>query len=70
MKNCRDAFDGHTATSGRTGWRDKEGNPVKLPAEAENVFNEYKSVSREKILAKNFKKLFQITKSQRRKKEE
>lgn len=49
MKNCRDAFDGHTATSGRTGWKDEKGNPVKLPAEAESVFNKYKSVSREKI---------------------
>ena len=49
MKNCRDAFDGHTATSGRTGWRDENGNPVKLPVEAESVFNKYKSVSREKI---------------------
>lgn len=49
MKNCRDAYDGHTATSGRTGWRDKEGNPVKLPAEAQSIFNKYKSISREKI---------------------
>ncbi len=49
MKNCRDTFDGHTATSQRIGWRDKYGNPVKLPGEAESVFGKYKSVSREKI---------------------
>lgn len=49
MKNCRDTYDGHIKASGRTGWRDKEGNPVKLPKVAETIYNKYKSESREKI---------------------
>lgn len=49
LKNSRDTYDGHTSTSGRTGWRDKDGKPVKLPVEAESVFNKYKYFSRERI---------------------
>ncbi len=49
LKNCRDTYDGHTATSERKGWRDQKGNPVKLQALSRSIFNKYNSVSRETI---------------------
>jgi 5-methylcytosine-specific restriction protein A len=51
MKNCRDTFDGHTANSGRVGWRDKDGSPIELPLEAEKVYKHYRSLPREVIWA-------------------
>lgn len=49
LKNCRDTYDGHTATSDRQGWRDLKRNPVKLQALSQSVFNKYNSASRDSI---------------------
>lgn len=49
LKNCRDAYDGHTVTSNRRGWRDIEKQPVKLSSIAKSVFNKYNLLGREII---------------------
>lgn len=62
LKNCRDTFDGHIENSSRIGWRDLEGEPIKLPALAKSVFNKYSSVSREEIW-KEVKRMLSIQES-------
>jgi 5-methylcytosine-specific restriction protein A len=49
LKNCRDAYDGHTGTSARKGWRDGNRNPVKLSSTAKSVYKKYNLLGREKI---------------------
>ncbi len=49
LKNCRDTYDGHTATSERKGWKDQKGNPVKLQALSRSVYSQYNSKNREKL---------------------
>ncbi len=49
LKNCRDTYDGHTLTSGRIGWKDLTGNPIKLPSIAKNIFDRYGKLRREDL---------------------
>lgn len=49
LKNCRDAYDGHIATSGRVGWKETNGKPVKLTSTAKSVFNKYSTLNRNEI---------------------
>jgi 5-methylcytosine-specific restriction protein B len=49
LKNTRDGFDGYFPKTSREGWKDKEGNPAKLPADAEEVYNQFKNLSEDQI---------------------
>ncbi len=49
LKNTRDGFDSYFKITNREGWKDKEGNPAKLPIEAQEIFDELKHLSEEEV---------------------
>jgi 5-methylcytosine-specific restriction protein B len=49
LKNTRDGFDGYFPETKREGWKDKDGNPAKLPADAQIVFNQFQNLDEEEI---------------------
>ena len=49
LKNARDAYDSHIASSNRIGWRDLKRNPNSLNKTAAGILNQYDKVEREKI---------------------
>ena len=52
LKNTRDGFDSYFERTNREGWKDKEGNPAKLPIEAQEIFDELKELSEELVFEK------------------
>ena len=49
LKNTRDGFDGYFPETKREGWKDKDGNPAKLPTDAQIVFNQFQNLTEEEI---------------------
>jgi len=49
LKNTRDGFDSYFPSTKREGWKDKEGNPAKLPSDAQEVFNQFQAISEEEV---------------------
>jgi 5-methylcytosine-specific restriction protein B len=45
LKNTRDGFDAYFTNTKREGWKDKEGNPGKLPSDARVVFEKFEKLS-------------------------
>lgn len=52
LKNARDSFDSNISNSGRTGWRDKNGNPIKLEKIAQKILDKYCDIDRQTIWEK------------------
>ena len=52
LKNTRDGYDSYFESTNREGWKDKEGNPAKLPVEAQEIFDELKELSEEELFEK------------------
>lgn len=52
LKNTRDGYDSYFESTNREGWKDKEGNPAKLPVEAQEIFDEFKELSEEEVFEK------------------
>uniref|UniRef100_UPI0040479F78 HNH endonuclease n=1 Tax=Algoriphagus sp. TaxID=1872435 RepID=UPI0040479F78 len=49
LKNCRDAFDSHFPSTMREGWKDKNGNAIRLSGLSLNVFNSFQGQSENQI---------------------
>lgn len=52
LKNARDSFDSNISDSGRTGWRDKNGNPRELEKIAKKILYQYSDMDRQTIWEK------------------
>ena len=50
LKNTRDGFDGYFETTKREGWKNENGEPAKLPNEAQDIFNKFEKLSEEDVL--------------------
>jgi 5-methylcytosine-specific restriction protein B len=49
LKNTRDGFDSYFTNTQREGWKDKDGNPAKLPLDAKDVFDHFEDISEEEV---------------------
>ena len=49
LKNTRDGFDSYFSSTKREGWKDKDGNPAKLPSDAQEVFIQLEHLSEEDV---------------------
>jgi 5-methylcytosine-specific restriction protein B len=49
LKNTRDGFDGYFPETKREGWKDKDGNPARLPTDAQIVFSRFKNLAEAEI---------------------
>ena len=50
LKNTRDGFDSYFETTKREGWKNENGEPAKLPNEAQDIFNKFEKLSEEDVL--------------------
>lgn len=62
LKNSRDTFDGYFENSFRSGWRDLNRKPIKLPKLAYSILNKYDSLSRD-IIWKTINGILSLSKS-------
>jgi hypothetical protein len=49
LKNTRDGYDGYFSETKREGWKDNNGNPVKLSTDAQIVFNQFQNLDEGEI---------------------